>query len=959
MGERVAELRASLEASGPPDAAVVARLYDLEAELQSRVEANAPADPESAQLWVEALQLLARQPAAVVVPRDPVQRWRHVVDVAYCNDATITRGEDLVAAVEALSESWVGEGGAGLRRRLRHLVEDASVVASGNHLRALRQLHVRLTRPDDPGRAARIEAWEDGLADAEVPPVDPAAEFARRLDELYRAVVASRGRGPVDPWLELLQFAERHGLSVAAAKKLAWVAHFRIEGAENGYVLLSEALRLAVPADRTRLRLAQARIAGLDAASLDRAADLVELEVNRIRRGGADGATEVAGVLLDRFTVHLRPVAMLIWPADRAIELGRPDLARDWIELATAVADLAAARHAGDGGAVAAEVRIGLDMARLAMARWANAVDWPERLIEVVDEALQSGVGPGQSKQLLLFKAVALTYEYAGRRDRVSLADEAVDLAQRCLEVDLDSLGPDALALRLHDRAAHRLLAYLAVLRGDLGRAEAAIASARAVDVPAEYLARSDETLLLEAVAARLALDRGADRDELIGWRSRLEGALEPMLARAAAAPVDEGGVGFLHFGSRRAAISELIRLYRAIAAERGAVAAGDEAALRLLLRIQNVGTLSRRLGAGSTDLADARRLLPDDGAMLFYLPAVERSHLLVLDRREVRHFELPARDSIVALVQDLAAEVVVSPHGADANALAAIRASVIDASRRARPALLPDAAQEHLRDAHTWILVGTEMLDHPVFEALWLGAEGYDEHGGWLGTERALCYLPSVPLGHALARRREAQQVGDDVFRSVVIGAPEAHELESLDPALCERVFVTPRAGEQVFILGASATRGALRAVTTRDPDMLTVVAHGREAERGPGFVLTPGGTGGRVDAADLARLRLPPTVALLVCGAAKGPARRGDDTLNQLCDAAFRAGASTVVASSGVLAFEPTLTLVGRCPERLAGGMSPAEAMRMARAELVGSGATDHPFYFAQLRVFGLPAR
>ena len=93
--------------------------------------------------------------------------------------------------------------------------------------------------------------------------------------------------------------------------------------------------------------------------------------------------------------------------------------------------------------------------------------------------------------------------------------------------------------------------------------------------------------------------------------------------------------------------------------------------------------------------------------------------------------------------------------------------------------------------------------------------------------------------------------------------------------------------------------------------------------------------------------------------CGSGRGPRRVGDDSLTHLGGAFLTAGARAVVLSPNAVALDTTLALMTHVHEHLAGGMSPASALRAARVELAEQQGPLEAFYLAQFTVVGLGHR
>ena len=144
----------------------------------------------------------------------------------------------------------------------------------------------------------------------------------------------------------------------------------------------------------------------------------------------------------------------------------------------------------------------------------------------------------------------------------------------------------------------------------------------------------------------------------------------------------------------------------------------------------------------------------------------------------------------------------------------------------------------------------------------------------------------------------------------------------------------------------------------------MLHVLTHGvfdRGRERPSGLVLSP--DAGDAQASGLfwcagaeALPACSPLVVLTACGSAAGPERVGDAGASHFGGAFLRRGACAVVLSHDDLAHEATVALMETFHVELAGGASPAEALRAARAELATSSRWRDPFYRDLIHATGL---
>jgi tetratricopeptide (TPR) repeat protein len=487
------------------------------------------------------------------------------------------------------------------------------------------------------------------------------------------------------------------------------------------------------------------------------------------------------------------------------------------------------------------------------------------------------------------------------------------DEARAAFDAALDAAPSTELKLE-----ATTWLADLALRRGELDRADELLARTPALDpgVTGVTAAGAELFALAAAVRADLALRRGDPRETLEEILGVLERSLEAWIEAWGRVPRSRGGSAFLHTMQRRRVLSSVITLSVALTA----VGSDDERergvlrALGWLLRFQELGSLARELGYRSRSLDEVRRELvaPGEG-FLAYVPASERSHVFALEDGRVRHAEL-ASEFELRPARERGAE------GANTDVLRAM--------------LLPAPIAELVDGWRTLTVVGIDLLGYVPFERL-------------VRSELSVRYLPSFPVGCLLAARAPATL--DSGVR--LVGAPElAPELAARWPELETIPLDEARAlealdaydREQVSLrLGRAATRDALAA--TPGIGVLEVIAHGVHdpaRARPAALVLAPSSDGdeqhGIVSCDDVETLRAPSLVLLAVCGAGRGPLRRGEDGIATLGGAFLRAGARTVVLPAGPVEYEASVELLRRFHRHRARGLEPAEALRRATGEL-----------------------
>jgi hypothetical protein len=427
-------------------------------------------------------------------------------------------------------------------------------------------------------------------------------------------------------------------------------------------------------------------------------------------------------------------------------------------------------------------------------------------------------------------------------------------------------------------------------------------------------------------------------------------------MAHWRSAPQRKGGLGFLHWGTQRMELSEWVRLQLALDPGQ----AGLERALQPVIEAQGLGTLARSLNATAT-LDDVRRelLAPGRGVLLF-LPAMDSSHVFAIDGAGIVHDEIASRDALLRSADALAATWTSAPSGDGAR-----RERFLAAARAFGDDLLRGEVRARVAGWSCCIVVGADLIGSPALECTVLdGAQPF-------GLTHAIAYLPSLPVGVALARRSTRDPRTTDI---ALLAAPThgavaleryassiPFEVSAAELAGLTRVF---DAGRIELLTGEDATRAALNSPRVRGAVILSILAHGAydvahrdDGERPSLLILAPGaGDDGLLWCSDVEALSVAPLVELLACGTARGQSRLGDDAAGHLVGAFMIAGAHTVIAAHHDLGREAALELARVLHERLREhGESTAEALRFARAELASHPSTSDPWYWAGLTANG----
>jgi hypothetical protein len=283
---------------------------------------------------------------------------------------------------------------------------------------------------------------------------------------------------------------------------------------------------------------------------------------------------------------------------------------------------------------------------------------------------------------------------------------------------------------------------------------------------------------------------------------------------------------------------------------------------------------------------------------------------------------------------------------------------------------LLPDDVRALLETWTDLTIVGAEFLGFLPFESL-------PFRGSRLGLELAVSYLPSLPVGVALAARPLPAAFERDLLLlgaarpapAVLARWPDLVPLPFTDADLAALAApyrsVVPGgrdASGRVEVLGdGRATPSRLASLTPDSSRILHVVAHGvyasdRERPAGLALAPAPGGGDGLVFGEAVEAASAPPLVVLSSCGAARGPGRLGDDGVSHLGGAFLRAGARAVVLSRADVDLDSSLALGAAFHEAVAQGASPARALLFARRRVAEDTERADPFFHSLVHVVGL---
>jgi hypothetical protein len=525
---------------------------------------------------------------------------------------------------------------------------------------------------------------------------------------------------------------------------------------------------------------------------------------------------------------------------------------------------------------------------------------------------------------------------------RAELAQALIDLRSDRREPAKASLARLATKGSLAERAAAELT-LLHVLDGDLAAATRTSAPLR--QKPLAKLTTT-ELVAVARVSLLAVAQRRPPEPTLAELDLALQAEYEKTLRRWAAVPPTASGVPFLFLAGRRDLLATLV----ALRLERHGEAAGASQALQLWLTAEAMGSMARTLGLPTPDLATVRqRLLPAKGMLLAFLPAPTQSFVLGLTATECFAIPLRGDAGLRARVRELRRLTGDQPTPDAAQALAAAARPVVDWC-------LPPAVRARLDAHHHIAVVGRDLTGLIPFEALPYAADGSE-----LGTAKAIGSVPSMVLMcHYAARQPQTREHSVAVLAATAIdprdGAAFGIEPIPPDPAGFA-AWAADGTGRGMVLAPATAAdllQGAgAKAQTT------VVLGHGMAdltSTRAAGVLLarakpTARGTVLADDIQTAADL-----VLLLVCNAASGPPRRGEDGGHHLGGALLQHGASAVVLAEHDLELQATLHWAGQFLRAFQGGADAAEAARQARAAVRARPEWRHPWFHASLRVDGL---
>jgi len=367
--------------------------------------------------------------------------------------------------------------------------------------------------------------------------------------------------------------------------------------------------------------------------------------------------------------------------------------------------------------------------------------------------------------------------------------------------------------------------------------------------------------------------------------------------------------------------------------------------------------------------------LLEGGRGILDYVPGPERSHVFEVTEKDVLCVELSRRSLLERARRAWVGELAIPPQAEAGAPEPAALARVHGLGRTLASLVLPAESWARVSRWSELLVVGLDLIGYLPFEAL------PAPDGELLGLELPISYLPSFAVASELRRRagaelpwapahgkKELALIASPVPTEAVLERwPELRPLPWRDSSArgVRSVYGPENVGT---FSGSSATAKALGRAREQGARVLQVLTHGvydSRRERPAGIVLSSAspqdsddkGDMGVLWADEIEQMRVPELVLLWVCGAGRGPLRRGDDGVSNLAGAFLRSGASTVILSPVDLDYEACLKLSDAFHRHLAGeGDSPAHALFEARRELAREPAFAHPFYHSLVHAVGL---
>lgn len=496
--------------------------------------------------------------------------------------------------------------------------------------------------------------------------------------------------------------------------------------------------------------------------------------------------------------------------------------------------------------------------------------------------------------------------------------------------------------------SAQGRLAHLELRRGDVAAASARLRALRAgTDGSAFEVLDPKELAWLASLEARAAELAGGDTRAA---RESLDHAFEVLLERWRGA-LRPGGAGFLRYGRARLVLEQLVAL-------------GDARdALDVAIRGAAWGVLWEAFGEPLPSVEEVQRELGGEHtACLVYVVGADRFFVLAFDDGELLRFESAALRRVEEGARELMAALRQAPGQLPPGARRRRADALATWSTALADELLPHALRPWLADKSHVRIVGAEELDGLAFEAL-------APDGEPLGLSCSVSYLPSLPVGVALARRApDVVAKGTRLIVAPTLTPGVRARFPSLLPielphAAIARLRDALGAGDGDVRSAERATVSALASARGEGVGVVHVLAHGVQdltRELRPVLLLAPGGLHptGQLTVEEVRDLAVPELVVLSACRAGRGSERIGDAGAAHLGGALLQAGATCAVLSGEDLLLGAAVDLAEPFHRAHRDGASVGEALRRARQALVDGGSYSDPYHWALVHAYGLDA-
>lgn len=585
----------------------------------------------------------------------------------------------------------------------------------------------------------------------------------------------------------------------------------------------------------------------------------------------------------------------------------------------------------------------------LAREKYAETIGRCSEAIAILERMTNRSDAIKRSQFELISTLASLELERTGTRDFSPIRDRFERLA---LDTELGGVDRERCRLRV---------VQIDIMMGDASR----VAEFFALPAPDESHLPPSFRCERARLFARYALEFDASESTIRRADELVVAAYRRFAEQWRATPLREGGLGILEYYPLRALISESIRVSQALGRTK-------EGSLALWLDACSLDSLSRKIGAGAPTLDAIRRHLlqgATDRGILAFLPAADRTHLIVVATEEVEILTLRSYDEIIPKCRQVSDEIlrVGSSRGADDERLPdSLVDKLVELGRELFPPEL-DAVSSRWRGIS---IVGAELLDRCPFELLPFRDRGL------VGCALAVDFPPSLAFAVAIASAPIRAGLND--VRLIAAPAPidpDSDELTAIDGSSYPVLEISREHAERILSHYANPTRlefGAEAGWPTGPTDelastlVLEILTHGGFDPLDPRaarlLLRERDGTGlgwldaTRVDRSFSGTVGSPPIVILAACGSGQHAARRGDPQSSSLAGAWLANGSRVVVVSQHDLDLRTAVEFSEQVHAEFARNRSPAEAVRLARAEASQPEWSTRLLDRAFIRVIGL---